>query len=213
MPDELPAPGFGTSGLEGEAIEASDVDREELFLATKVHPDSLAPEDVLETTEKSLDRLGVERVDLLYVHWPVRAYDAEATLPAFDRLREAGRTRHVDVSNFTPELLAEARERLTSPVFAHQVECHPLLPQDELLERAEATGHHLVAYSPLGRGEVLDHLVLRSVADDLGSTPAAVALAWLLDRGIVPIPKARGAHITENLAAREFDLTDEAPWN
>jgi 2,5-diketo-D-gluconate reductase B len=240
-PEPLPAPGFGTSGLEGkacieavgdaletgyrhvdtaqmydnerevgEAIADSAVDREAVFLATKIHPGSLAPEDVRETARASLDRLGVEQVDLLYVHWPTRAYDADATLPAFDAVYEAGLTRRVGVSNFSPELLAEARGILDAPVFAHQVECHPLLPQTELLELARETDHHLVAYSPLARGEIFDHPVVESVAADLGASPAQVVIAWNLDRGVVPIPKARGAHVAENFAAREIELTGEA---
>lgn len=238
---EIPAPGFGTSGLEGqecveavdaaleagyrhidtaqmydneaavgEALAESDVDREAVFLATKVHPDSLAPDDVRRTTEASLDRLGVDAVDLLYVHWPIRAYDAETTLAAFDGLREAGLTRHVGISNFTPELLREARELLDSPILAHQLECHPLLPQSELADIARETGHRLVAYSPLAQGELLEHSTVRTVADDLGVTPAQAVLAWHLDRDIIPIPKARGEHVRENIGAREVALTDEA---
>jgi len=88
-------------------------------------PDNLAPADVRETARKSLDRLGLDRVDLLYVHWPTGAYDPDATLPAFDALREAGLTDHVGVSNFTPDLLREAAEILDAPIAAHQVECHP----------------------------------------------------------------------------------------
>jgi 2,5-diketo-D-gluconate reductase B len=238
---EIPAPGFGTSGLAGEecvdavgsalgagyrhvdtaqmydneaavgeALAESGVDREAVFLATKVHPDSLAPEDVRETTVASLDRLGVDAVDLLYVHWPIRAYDAEATLSAFDELREAGLTRHVGVSNFTPELLREARELLDSPIVAHQLECHPLLPQSELADIARETGHRLVAYSPLAQGELLDHPVVQSVADNLGVTPAQAVLAWHLDRDIVPIPKARGEHVRENIGATDVAFTDDA---
>ena len=194
----------------GEALAGGDVDRESVFLATKVHPDSLAPEDVRRTTEASLDRLGVDAVDLLYVHWPIRAYDAEATLSAFDELREAGLTRYVGVSNFTPELLVEARELLDTPIVAHQVECHPLLPQSELVDIARETGHRLVAYSPLAQGELLEHPEVRSVADDLGVTPAQAVLAWHLDRGIVPIPKARGNHVRENIGTRAVEFTEEA---
>lgn len=239
--EELPAPGLGTSGLEGEecvetvraaleagyrhvdtaqmydnetevgdALAAAEVDRESVFLATKVEPGSLGADDVLETARRSLDRLGVDRVDLLYVHWPIRAYEPASTLPAFDEAVDAGLTRNVGVSNFTPDLLREARDVLEAPLFAHQVECHPLLPQSELLAIAREADHHLVAYSPLAQGEILDHDVVASVADELGASPAQVALAWQLDRGVVPIPKARGDHVAENLAAREVDLTDAA---
>jgi len=216
----------------GEGIRRADVDRAEVTVATKVHPDNLAPADARRTARESLDRLGLDRVDLLYVHWPMRAYDPEATLPAFDDLRAAGLTREVGVSNFTPALLAEAREILDSPIAAHQVECHPLLPQAELRADAREHGIPLVGYSPLGRGRILDHPTIRAVADEHGHGPAAVCLAWALERGVTPIPKATGDHVRENLAAAGIDLPaaaldrldgigdrrrvidpDEAAWN
>ncbi|SFR43782.1 aldo/keto reductase [Halogeometricum limi] len=193
----------------GAGIEQSGVDRDEVVLATKVHPDNLAPEDAKRTARESLDRLGVEKVEMLYVHWPTSAYDAEETLPAFDELREAGVTDHVCVSNFTPELLDEAREILDAPIAAHQVECHPLLPQEELRAYAKEHGHRLVAYSPLGRGEILDHPVLTDVAEKYDVSTARVCLAWAVQNDIVPIPKSTGDHVADNLAATELELDEE----
>ncbi|WP_297887306.1 aldo/keto reductase [uncultured Halorubrum sp.] len=193
----------------GEGIAQSDVDRDDVVVATKVHPENLAPDDVRETTRASLDRLGLDRVDLLYVHWPIRAYDAAATLPAFDDLRDAGVTDHVGVSNFTPGLLREAREILDAPIAAHQVECHPRFRQPALRELAAEFDHDLVGYSPLGRGEMLDDPAILEIAERNDLSPAVVALAWALDRGIVPIPKARGDHVRENLRAVDVDLPDD----
>jgi 2,5-diketo-D-gluconate reductase B len=216
----------------GRGIAESDVDRDAVTLATKVHPENLGPEDVRSTARESLDRLGVDSVDMLYVHWPTKAYDAEATLPAFDDLRAAGVTDHVCVSNFTPELLDEARETLDSPIAANQVECHPLLPQDELRAYAADHGHTVVGYCPLGRGEILDDPTLVDVAEARDATAAQVCLAWAREKGVVPIPKGTGDHIAENHASLELDLTsedvdridgidrerriiepDDAPWN
>jgi 2,5-diketo-D-gluconate reductase B len=185
---------------------ALDVAREDVVVATKVHPDNLAPDDVRETARESLDRLGLDRVDLLYVHWPIRTYDAAETLPVFDELRDAGLTDHVGVSNFTPELLREAREILDAPIAAHQVECHPRFQQPELRALAADFDHRLVGYSPLGRGTLLDDPALVDIAERNDTTPAVVALAWALARDVVPIPKATGDHVTENLKARELDL-------
>jgi 2,5-diketo-D-gluconate reductase B len=194
----------------GAGIERAAVDREEVFLATKVHPDNLAPDDVRATTAESLDRLGVDAVDLLYVHWPLGEYDAEATLPAMDAVREAGLTRHVGVSNFTPDLLAEAREVLDSPVFAHQVECHPWLPQAELRELAAEHDHHLVAYAPVMQGRAGEDDTLAEVAERHGASAHQVSLAWLLGLDdVVPIPKGTGEHLHENWAARELQLGEE----
>jgi len=193
----------------GDGIAAADVDREDVFLATKIHPSNLAREDVLATAEESLDRLGVDAVDLLYVHWPLQAYDPAETLSAFDQLYDEGLTRAVGVSNFTPELLDEASDLLDAPIAAHQVECHPYLQQDHLVERAREDGHHLVAYSPLAQGAVVDDPTLTEIAADHDATAAQVALAWLADRGpVVPIPQGRGDHVEENFGAREIELTD-----
>ncbi|SNR51185.1 aldo/keto reductase [Halorubrum vacuolatum] len=199
---------YGNEAAVGEGLRASDVDREDVVIATKIHHDNLAPEDVRETAHESLERLGLERIDLLYVHWPMGEYDPEETLPAFDALHEAGVTEHIGVSNFTPELFREAREILDAPIAAHQVECHPLFKQPELRELATEFDHHLVGYSPLGRGEILDEPTLVEVAERNGTSTAIVALAWALARNVVPIPKATGDHVTENLAALELELDD-----
>ena len=194
----------------GDAIQQSEIDREEVFLTTKVHPDNLAPEDVRTTTRESLDRLGVEQVDLLYVHWPIKAYEPTGTLAAFDELVASGVTRHVGLSNFTPDLLAEAIDLLNAPVFAHQVECHPLLQQDHLRELAHEHDHDLVAYAPVMQGNADEVPELVTSAETHGVTPHQVSLAWLLslDR-VVPIPQGRGEHVDQNWAAREITL-DEA---
>ena len=118
------AEGYENERAVGEGLEAADVDREDVFLATKVSSENLARGDVLEHARASADRLGVETLDLLYVHWPIRAYDPEETLPALDELHDEGLVRHVGLSNFLPGQLDEALDRLEAPLFAHQVECH-----------------------------------------------------------------------------------------
>ena len=195
----------------GEAITAADVDRGEVFVATKVHSRNLAHDDVLERTRASCDRLGVDVLDLLYVHWPIRAYDPEETLAAFDELYDQGLVRHVGLSNFTPELLDEAREALDAPLFAHQVECHPLLPQEELRAYARKHDHYLVAYSPLAKGAVTEMPELVNVANKHGVTAAQVSLAWLLSKeNIVVIPKSTSEkHIQENYDAQRITLDDD----
>ncbi len=216
----------------GEGIARADVPRDEVFLATKVHPENLARDDVLETTQGSLDRLGTDYVDLLYVHWPMRAYDAEDTLPAFDRLAKEGVARNVAVSNFTPDLLDEARETLDAPIVANQVEMHPLLQQGELQTYAREHDLTLVAYAPIMQGEADDVPELRDIAEKHDATPSQISLAWLQHvETVVPIPKATGeTHLRENFSAPDLDAEDvrkidaidrrerlvnpeEAPWN
>ena len=192
----------------GEGIEAASVDREDVFLATKVWIDQLAHDDVLSSTEASLDRLGTDYLDLLYVHWPADAYDPEGTLSAFEELYEDGTIERIGVSNFEPEHLDAAREAIDAPIFANQVEMHPLLQQQELREYCEDADIELVAYSPLARGQVFDVDVLSDIADDHGVSEAAVSLAWLREKGVTAIPKATGeAHIRDNWSSLTLELS------
>jgi diketogulonate reductase-like aldo/keto reductase len=194
----------------GEGIAAADVDREDVYLATKIWISNLSYDDVHASFEDSLSRLGTDYVDLLYIHWPARSYDPPETLRAFDELYDEGKIRDVGVSNFEPEHVEEAREILDAPVFANQVECHPLLPQTELQEYAAETGLELVAYSPLKRGEIFDQPTIAAIADDHGVSAAQVSLAWLREKGITAIPKATSeAHIRDNWESLALELSAE----
>ncbi|MDS0222765.1 aldo/keto reductase [Haloarcula sp. S1AR25-5A] len=194
----------------GTGIAAADIPRDEVFVASKVHPKrfGLGYDEVIEGLDATLDRLGLETLDLLYVHWPVDGYEATETLAAFDELVDRGRIRHVGVSNFSVELLDEAIDTLDAPLFAHQVETHPLLQQDELVAHAQAHEYHHVAYSPLARGRVFDIPEIEAIAAKHGVSPAQVSLAWLLSRDRVRVvPKATGeAHIRDNLGALDLDI-------
>ncbi|ELY49798.1 aldo/keto reductase [Natronorubrum bangense JCM 10635] len=194
----------------GEGIARADVDREEVFLATKIWISNLEPDDVLETARESLDRLGVEYVDLLYVHWPARTYDPEATLEAFSQLYDEGLIENVGVSNFEPEQLEEAIESCDVPILANQVELHPMLPQQELRETCEQHDVELVAYSPLARGAVFDQPEIQEIADKHDASEAQISLAWLREAGVTAIPKATGeAHIRDNWASLALELAQD----
>lgn len=228
---------YGNEEAVGDGIRRSTVPRKDVFLATKtVHHDVPGPthEDILQAVDGCLQRLGVETVELLYVHWPTGIYDPEVTLPAFDELYETGTIGHVGVSNFEPEQLDEARETLDAPIFAHQVEMHPLLQQDDLLAYAQRYDHILVAYAPIARGRVFDVPELTEIANKHDVSEAQVSLAWLLEKdNVAVIPKASSeTHLRENIEARSLSLDpedidridaleyeervidpDRAPWN
>jgi len=197
------------SAAVGAAVRAADVPREELSVATKLHSESLAPDSVTEQTEAILDRLGLSYVDALYVHWPAHTYDPERTLAAMARLRDRGLVRHLGVCNFTPDLLREATETSPAPVRVHQFEMHPFLPQDDLLSVCRERDVHPVAHTPLAGGRVLESETLQSVAAERAATVPQVVLAWLLRRGVSPVPKATGDHLRENHAATAVELTDD----
>ena len=204
------AQAYGNEDAVGAGIERADVDREDIFLATKVWISELAADDVIASTERSLDKLGVDSVDLLYVHWPARTYDPEETLPAFGELLDRGLIDRIGVSNFEPHHVDRAREVLDEPIFANQVEMHPLLQQAALREYAVETDLELVAYSPLARGGVFDVPEVTEVAEKHGVSEAQVSLAWLSERGVTAIPKATSeAHVADNFASLGLALDDD----
>ena len=200
---------YGNETAVGRGIAAADVDRESVFIGTKLWIDELGYDDVFEATAESLDRLGTDYLDILYIHWPAGEYDPESTLPAFEELYEDGVIERIGVSNFEPRQLGAAREVLEAPIFANQIEIHPLLPQRRLREYCRDAGIELVAYSPLAKGDVFDIDSLSAIAADHGVSEAQVSLAWLRQRGVAAIPKATGGeHIRENWASLELELSD-----
>ncbi|AFZ74728.1 aldo/keto reductase [Natronobacterium gregoryi] len=201
------AQAYDNEAAVGEGIERADVDREDVYLATKIWISNLERDAVRETARESLERLGVDAVDLLYVHWPARTYDPEETLLAFDDLYEAGLIEGVGVSNFLPAQLEEAVEICDAPIVANQVELHPLLPQAEIRETCKRNDVAVVAYSPLARGAVFDQPEIQAVAEKHGVSEAQVSLAWLRENGVVAIPKATGDdHLQDNWASLALDL-------
>jgi 2,5-diketo-D-gluconate reductase B len=205
---------YGNEAVVGDALAAADVPREDVFLATKVWADRLGHDDVISSTRESMAKLGVDYLDLLYVHRPIDAYDPPETLAAFDRLREEGLIRHVGVSNFELSDLETARAHLDAPVAAHQTEYHPLFTRPELLDDAREHGYAPVAYSPMAGGLVADVPEVVAVAERHDATPHAVSLAWVRAKGFAIVPKASSeSHLRANLDAAttlELDASDVA---
>jgi 2,5-diketo-D-gluconate reductase B len=205
----------------GDALAASDVPREDVFLATKLGPQR-SYDDVLRTTEESLARLGTDYLDLLLIHWPngrppgsppnplSNAPDHEETLRAMNELVDEGTVRNIGVSNFDIDLLDEARELSDAPVLTDQVQYHPFWDQQELLDYCRIHDVLLTAYSPLGHGGVLDDAVLERIGRRHAKTPAQVALRWLVQQdGVATIPKATSReHLEANMAIFDFELTE-----
>ncbi|WP_367176568.1 aldo/keto reductase [Haloarcula rubripromontorii] len=193
----------------GAGIAAAETDRADLTVATKLWIDALAATAVRPATEASLDRLGLDAVDLLYVHRPRGDYDPETTLPAVEALCEAGLTEHVGLSNFDSDQLAIARDHLDA-IAAHQVEFHPLFWRESLLAEAQKHGYPLVAYAPLAGGRVFEEPAIVDIADQHDTSPAAVSIAWVTSyETVVTIPKASSRpHLEANLAAADLELTD-----
>ncbi len=190
----------------GRAIDDSPVDRDEVFLTTKVPPDAAAPTDVERTHKESLQRLGVDHVDLLLLHWPSEhVAPLEATLEAFTDLREREMTRHIGVSNFPSAMLQRAFD--LALIVTDQVEHHPYLAVDRIIEVLDANDGFLTAYCPLAQGAVLDDPVLVDIGQAHGVGPVQVTVRWLLQRGISAIPRtSKPERVASNADVFGFEL-------
>lgn len=197
----------------GQGLRDSGVNRDDIFLTTKVWRSNVAPDAMRSSTEASLRRLGTDYVDLLLIHWPVESVPLEAQLDGLVDLHEDGKARHIGVSNFLPETIDQIVEYLPEavPFFAHQAEYHPLLDQSPLLDRAREHDHMFTAYSPLARGKVLDHPQIERIGERHGKSPAQVSLRWLLQQDkVAAIPKAASPeHREANFDVFDFELSSE----
>lgn len=204
---------FFTDEVVGQAIAASGKDRADLFIADKLWKHSTAPGAVRPTVEQMLAKLRTDYLDLLYIHAPWPEVDWLAAVPQIDRLIEEGVVRGLAVSNFDVAQMQETLAVAEHPIAANQVH-YNCLHRDEADEafRAFCEEHDIavVAYQPVERGEAVRHPVVREVAAHHRATPAQVAIAWLLQRGALPIPKALDpGHIDENLGALDVTLSTD----
>jgi len=205
---------YGNEAEVGDAVDRPSVGREELVVATKVahfEEGATSPEYVRTAVDESREGLGTDTIDLLYHHWPRRPADIDDVLPTFERLVDEGVVDRIGVSNYRIEDIERAADVVDIPLYANQVEMHPLLQQDELYEFCRQRDMYVVAYAPLAQGAVFDVPELVDIAEKHDTTPAVVSLAWLLSReGVVAIPRSGTLdHIRENLAGRHVDLDDE----
>ncbi|MCB0719494.1 MAG: aldo/keto reductase [Bacteroidetes bacterium] len=194
----------------GKAIRASGVPRSELFVTTKVWRTNLRSEDFRRSTDECLSKLGLDQVDLLLIHWPNRDIPLDEPLEALQNAKEEGKTKRVGVSNFAPSQLEHAL-KVIPDLACLQVEYHPLLSQDRLLEIVRSNGMFLTAYSPLGQGRLLDKWRLKRIARAHGKNTAQTILRWHLQQnGVVPIPRSGNVdHIRSNFDVFDFELTKD----
>jgi len=170
-------------------------------------PDRFTDDTFMPSVERSLDDLGLDRVDLLLVHWPPPGLSVEATVDYLVAAHERGLTAEIGVSNYNVPMLETAVAHAPVPIVTNQVEFHLLLDQSRLLAAAGKLGVRLTAYCPLARGEVLGNPVVREIADRVGRTPAQVALRWILQQGVTVISMStKRANMMANLEIAQFEL-------
>ncbi|MEM7565693.1 MAG: aldo/keto reductase [Pseudomonadota bacterium] len=192
-----------------EAIADGVVERDELFITTKVWPDSFQPDAMRASAEASLKRLGLDHVDLLLLHWPSPDVPVRTSVPALCAQQKAGLTRHIGVSNFNTSLLAEALLVADRPLVTNQVEYHPLMTQRAVLAALDAAGMAMTAYCPIARGAVNGQSSLERIGAGYGKSAIQISLRWLTQKGVIAIPKtATPAHARSNLDIFDITLTD-----
>jgi len=200
---------YGNEVGVGRAVRESGLPRKEIFVTTKLW--NTDHERAREALEESLERLGLDYVDLYLIHWPKLGVDkrVEAWV-AMEQARAEGLIRSIGLSNFTPRFLDEILEKGAVPPAVNQVEYHPTFQQRAVEAANAAAGVVTQAWSPLGQAKDLRNPVLARIAKELGRTPAQVVLRWHLQAGRVAIPKSvTPSRIAENFAVTDFALTQE----
>ncbi|MGH3345462.1 MAG: aldo/keto reductase [Nocardioides sp.] len=204
---------YGNEEGVGQAIAASGLPRDELYVTTKLDNGFHRPDDARRAFDDSLTRLGLDRVDLFLIHWPLpMLYDGDfvSTWQTLVELREDGRATSVGVSNFQPDHLDRIVEETGVTPVVNQVECHPFFRNDPV---RTANGRHGVvteAWAPIAKGRVGDDETIGEIASLTGRTAAQVVLRWHLQHGHVVFPKTtRPERMRENADLFDFELTDE----
>ena len=199
---------YGTESAVGEAMRASDLPRQDIFLTTKVSHENLRPADFAKSVDESLAALGVDYLDLLLVHWPNPAIALSETMPALADAKRRGLARHIGVANFNIASLDEAVRLCPEPLVALQAEYHPYLDQSKLLAAVRRHKLVFIAHCPLGRGRLFGDPVLAQIAGEHGRTVAQVALRWSLQQNVAPIPfSSKPQRSAENFMVFDFALS------
>ncbi|MGO9505954.1 MAG: aldo/keto reductase [Mycobacterium sp.] len=193
----------------GRAIADSDVPRDQLYVVTKLWNADQGYDSTLAAFDASMDRLGLDYLDLYLIHWPLpRANKFVDTFKAFSHLRDQGRVRSIGVSNFEPEHLMVLIDATGIVPVVNQIELHPRFPQRELREVHAQRGIATEAWAPLGQGSLLNDPAVNAVAESHGRTTAQVLIRWHIQLGNIVIPKSVDpARIASNFDVFDFELS------
>jgi len=195
----------------GRALAASGIPRDELFVTTKLWNDDQGHDSALAAFDASLEKLGLDHVDLYLIHWPAPERDRYLdTWRALERIHAEGRARAIGVSNFQPAHLQRLLDETGIVPAVNQIELHPRLQQAELRAFHARHGIATEAWSPLAQGALLGHETITALAERHGKTPAQIVLRWHLHLGNIVIPKSvTPERIRQNLDVFDFELSDD----
>ena len=200
---------YGNEKIIGKAIKKCGVEREDLFITTKLWNDDHGYDNTLKAIDKSLSALKVDYIDLYLIHWPVSGQRVE-TWKAMEKILEDGKAKAIGVSNFMIHHLEELFAETEIVPAVNQVEFHPFLNQKDLLDFCEVKNIAMEAYSPLLRTKKLDDPLLTEIAPKYGKTTAQILIRWGLQHGLISIPKSTNeGRIQENADIFDFNLKAE----
>jgi diketogulonate reductase-like aldo/keto reductase len=203
---------YGNEKGVGAAVRSTSVPRDEIYLTTKLWNSYQGYETALQAFDMSLNRLGVDYVDLYLIHWPRSSALTKASWKALEELNAAGLAKNIGLSNYEPEEIKELLSYAEVRPAVNQIEFHPFIyeSQKPTLDYCRSHGIAVEAYSPLARARAMDNPVIEAIAETTGRTKGQVMLRWALQHGTVPIPKtSHKERMKDNLDIFDFELSKE----
>lgn len=200
---------YGNEAGVGQAFAESGLARDEVFITSKLNNTFHAHDDALREIDGTLERLGVDQVDLFLIHWPMPGIDIDyvETWKAMEEIYVAGKARAIGVSNFLSHHLRRLDDETDIVPAANQIEIHPYLQQQDVRATSAELGIAVEAWSPIAQGQILDEAVVLAVADEVGRTAAQVVLRWHVQRGDIVFPKSMSRErMVENFGLFDFEL-------
>ncbi|GAA4077914.1 aldo/keto reductase [Streptomyces sp. NPDC058961] len=201
---------YGNEKEVGQAVRDSGLDRDDVFVTSKLNNDAHAHDDALAAFDRTMEELGLDHLDLFLIHWPLPGKgDFTQTWKAMEEIYGSGRAKAIGVSNFQPHHLRRLMETGVVVPAVNQIEVHPYLTQDDV--RAFGAEHDIAteAWSPIAQGKVLDDPAINRIAERVGKSPAQVTLRWHIQRGDIVFPKSvTRKRIEENFDLFDFELTE-----
>jgi 2,5-diketo-D-gluconate reductase B len=200
---------YGNEREVGQGLRGSGVKRDDVFVTTKVWFNRLAFGDFERSVDESLEKLGLPWVDLLMIHWPNAQIPLAESIASLCKVKKDGLAKNIGVANFNIAMIEDATAVASEPIAALQIEAHPYLDQTKVIAAARRHGMAVVGYCPLARGKVPSDTTLQRIGRGHGKTASQVALRFLEQHGIIPIPRtSKRERIAENLGSLDFTLSD-----
>ena len=199
---------YGNEGDVGSAIKSSKINSDEFMITTKVHPNNFSADKFLPSVEQSLQQLQVDSVDVLLLHWPPEDGNIKPSLELLNKAKDLGLAKNIGVSNYNSRMMRDTITISSNPIVTNQVEFHPLLNQDILLEVAAETNIPLSSYCSVARGEVFKYPIFSEIGMKYEKTAGQIVLRWILQKGVsINTMSTKQENIKNNFDVMNFTLS------